>query len=66
MPKTWKLRPQTRAFDIVMATMADFAEACKKEGDTSNYFRWRNLMHEMRLREAASLLPGGNVGTGST
>lgn len=63
MPNSWKLRPQTHVIDILLATMADFAAACKAQGDMSNYFRWRNLMHEVRLRRQAELSRESDAGT---
>jgi len=62
----WKNRPSTDAYSILMTTIASFAEAAKREGDMPNYFRWRNVATEARLRGEAALLPKGDVDTGST
>lgn len=58
MPRPWKLSPDTSAYGILMQTMSAFAEAAKASGDMENYYRWRNVMHDAKVRASGPLLPG--------
>lgn len=46
--KHWRNRSISSAHEQALVLCSDFASLCKREGDMSNYYRWRMVMHENR------------------
>ena len=50
MPIPWNRREAVNAHAAALAVAADFVAACKAQGDTENYFRWRNVLWQEKLK----------------
>lgn len=48
MPKKWSLVTPSSPEDVACIFAADFVALCKAEGDMTNYYRWNNVLADLR------------------